>query len=619
MPNNELRLPARKNCAVLLKFRMPLRFPFLVNLWAYALCALVVFACGSRTGPHQDTDDQRYRRNVTPIPDQDAGADAGEPISPVEVDCQSEHIDSRPGLAVALGASATAPSGIVSQSLRLIEAPPGSTAELIVFPGNATGEFMPDIGGDFIIEYVATDALGNSNSCEIAVHSVLTPPVAVCIETDVATFVNVPILLAGAALDRGSVVSSLWEVVESPPGSAPRLSDAEPVPLAGTSVDVIFGTDIGGLYIIRLTVTSQDRLSESCEINITVTGAPLLECPETAFEGPTRQGITISVPATDDVGIASRQWQVLSSPSGSVALPSPANADTMTFTPDRIGDYLLEYVVGDVEGLSASCLVTVIGHPSPPTVSCPARVTVSPLDTATVSATAVDDGTVESFSWTLVDLPTGSVPTGPSPTTGPVTMLTPDIAGEFKLLVTATDDMGMTGECSTVVAATNNDGIRVEMFWDVGSSDMDLHLLNPQATAWAEDNNHCFYGNCRATAPNWGAAGPDDDPHLDIDNTDGFGPENINVFRPAAGTYRVAVHNFRHDLSVPSVTVRIFCRDSDTAPRQTFGPVTLPRNGMDFWRVADVTIDASGNCNILDLSANGAPNISDRQSAYGIR
>jgi hypothetical protein len=46
----------------------------------------------------------------------------------------------------------------------------------------------------------------------------------------------------------------------------------------------------------------------------------------------------------------------------------------------------------------------------------------------------------------------------------------------------------------------------------------------------------------------WGAPDtPETDPRLDLDDTEGKGPENINVRRPDAGTYRVAVHMFKPD------------------------------------------------------------------------
>lgn len=271
-----------------------------------------------------------------------------------------------------------------------------------------------------------------------------------------------------------------------------------------------------------------------------------------------------------------------------------------------------------------SCDVTVIGISTPPDLTCPARVTTAPLTAVTITATASDDGTIVRWRWTSTDHPAGSAAGAPTPNDAASTRFRPDVAGIYTLMVEATDDDGMTATCVTRVEAGNADGLRVEMFWDTDSTDMDLHLMNPDGSEWTSSHD-CYYGNCNtfgSGAPILDWYGPDDidDPRLDIDDTNGFGPENINITRPEPGTYRVGVHNFR-GLGPNGVTVRIYCGGSTTTPRRTFGPVNLRGGGVsssrnDFWRVADVTITSSGNCTIRDLSrAEGNPWIEIYSSA----
>jgi hypothetical protein len=93
---------------------------------------------------------------------------------------------------------------------------------------------------------------------------------------------------------------------------------------------------------------------------------------------------------------------------------------------------------------------------------------------------------------------------------------------------------------------------------------------------------------------------------LEFDDVVGFGPENINIERPADGTYRVAIDAFR---GAANTTVRIYCGGSTAEPRQTFGPVFIDSGPNDFWRVADVTISGA-SCTITDLRrADGRPDI----------
>ncbi len=69
--------------------------------------------------------------------------------------------------------------------------------------------------------------------------------------------------------------------------------------------------------------------------------------------------------------------------------------------------------------------------------------------------------------------------------------------------------------------------LRVLLSWDTDGTDLDLHLVTP-------DGEHCFYGNRLLPS---GTA-------LDIDVTDGYGPEIISVPSPKNGTYLVYVNYF---------------------------------------------------------------------------
>ena len=68
---------------------------------------------------------------------------------------------------------------------------------------------------------------------------------------------------------------------------------------------------------------------------------------------------------------------------------------------------------------------------------------------------------------------------------------------------------------------------RFTLTWDSGSSDMDLHVYGP-------NGDHCSYGNKTTT-----------NMRLDVDNTSGYGPENISVkLNQHTGTYKVYVKHY---------------------------------------------------------------------------
>ncbi|MBN1346080.1 MAG: hypothetical protein JXQ73_25560 [Phycisphaerae bacterium] len=110
---------------------------------------------------------------------------------------------------------------------------------------------------------------------------------------------------------------------------------------------------------------------------------------------------------------------------------------------------------------------------------------------------------------------------------------------------------------------------------DIGpfaGADMDLHFMHPSApgSATAPDLDRdglpdpyfdqpydCYWFNPH---PDWGILGGANDPSLDRDDTDGVGPENVNLDAPESGkSYRVAVHYWDdHGHGNSTATVRIY-------------------------------------------------------------
>lgn len=594
---------------------MPRTLAFL----ALPVLAAALSACGARTSLISPSDQDGGRPPLDGGRDagRDGGFDAGRPDGgTLVVDCGRTEQFTTPRRPIMLEGTATGPDPVVRQEWTLVTSPPGALPILDVEPEPNRITITPLVLGEHLMRFSVVDAAGRSASCEVRVQAVVGPPIAICPEGELRGIIDVPVLIMGDGFDDDMVVAFSWELISAPPGAMPRL-----VGLESPLLELTSGTR--GRYRLRLTVVDPDMATDSCEVEVLLTGPPEVTCPMGPINAPTRRPVSVMATAVDDLGIASERWELLAQPPGSTATLMPTDANPTRITPDKQGRYQLRYTATDVEGLSASCEVTVIGTPTPPELTCPMVVTTPPLVPVEIVALAVDDGRIVSWSWRVMDRPMGSAAGPPSPANAARTRFTPDIAGIYLLTVTVTDDDGMTAMCTTRVEAGNVDGLRVEMFWGTDGTDMDLHLLNPTGTRWVGMDD-CYYGNCNTSSSggspilSWGPGGLEDDPRLDLDDTNGFGPENINIERPVVGTYRVAVHNFRGG-GANNTTVRIYCGGSTTMPRQTFGPVSLPRSGNDFWRVADVTITAGG-CTITDLTrADGRPWIETYSGTTGMR
>ena len=193
-------------------------------------------------------------------------------------------------------------------------------------------------------------------------------------------------------------------------------------------------------------------------------------------------------------------------------------------------------------------------------------------------------GTIVSYAWEVVDHPMGCpvflVPS--AQVAAPTVEL--NCAGSYVFQLTVWDELGVMS-CNTakakVIVVPCCGGFHIELLWDTpgdpdqtdegpeAGSDLDLHLLHPFAQGWDADGDgipdgwfdqpwDCFWFNPH---PEWGSIDPaaDDNPSLDRDDTDGLGPENINLNDPEPETYRVGVHYWDdHKYGLSSVTVRVY-------------------------------------------------------------
>ena len=138
-----------------------------------------------------------------------------------------------------------------------------------------------------------------------------------------------------------------------------------------------------------------------------------------------------------------------------------------------------------------------------------------------------------------------------------------DVAGSYTVSLIVVDRDGLESEpAELTLEGIPLDDFHAELSWDIDVSDVDLHVIAPGGAVFHQTLD-CFFGNCvpiGGVGVDWGAPGPDGDPTLDLDDVQGYGPENINIESPTDGSnYRVVVHYWSDDgLGSTTATVRIY-------------------------------------------------------------
>lgn len=169
------------------------------------------------------------------------------------------------------------------------------------------------------------------------------------------------------------------------------------------------------------------------------------------------------------------------------------------------------------------------------------------------------------------------------------------IVGDYTVHLDARDADGNTTSCETTVSMLGH-GLRVELSWDTDNTDVDLHMAADPSARWFTPTD-CYFGN---RTPEGSAEATPAARWLDVDDTDGRGPENIRVDVPRTDTeYRVAVHYYSSHGQSEASTARVvvYCGEQRVAAFARSLRGNLAQDN-DFWHVAGVRFDGSGSCQV---------------------
>ncbi len=139
----------------------------------------------------------------------------------------------------------------------------------------------------------------------------------------------------------------------------------------------------------------------------------------------------------------------------------------------------------------------------------------------------------------------------------------------------------------TIAPLPGTSDLVANLVWNTPYTDFDLHLVRASGAPYQQGED-CYFED---KSPDWGEQGSErDDPFLDRDDVDGFGPEELSLTE-ASGRYELYVHFYgRAPNQPPSTTVGVTVQVQSSAPRNL--EQVFERCG-DMWHVGSFIFDAS--------------------------
>ena len=189
------------------------------------------------------------------------------------------------------------------------------------------------------------------------------------------------------------------------------------------------------------------------------------------------------------------------------------------------------------------------------------------------------------------------------------------LAGDYRATLRVRDNSNFLS-CNVAevfIRAQPNEKLLIELTWtnpedpdenDGVGSDVDLHFIKMGPGRWFQSPYDIYFRN-----PNNGAGSDDngywnpESPSLDIDDTDGAGPENVQMNDPQnCEWYGLGIHYYRQIFGTAYVTVRVYIEQN-----LVFEELNVPlQRGGQFWDIARIHWD-SGQIQLVNRLYPAAP------------
>ncbi|HUS74204.1 MAG TPA: PKD domain-containing protein, partial [Sedimentisphaerales bacterium] len=296
---------------------------------------------------------------------------------------------------------------------------PEGSAVVLSDANTVSPSFTVDMLGDYVIELVVTDSLGEQSAADqVVIGTFNTAPVAEAGQGQTVHPRDTVTLDGSGSSDAEEdyPLAYSWQFTSKPEGSIAVLLDAN-------TVSPSFTVDKLGDYVIELVVT--DSLGAQSTADQVVIGT--FNTAAVAEAGPDQViiqiGTTIGLDGTSSSdpegdGIT-YLWTITQKPAGSSAVLSDTSSPTPTFIADVHADFVITLVVTDEFGAASDPdIVTVSFDNIQPMADAGLDQSVLAGDTVSLDGSASTDtnGDVLTYSWSFVSRPAGSVAVFSDPT-----------------------------------------------------------------------------------------------------------------------------------------------------------------------------------------------------------
>lgn len=314
----------------------------------------------------------------------------------------------------------------------------------------------------------------------------------------------------------------------------------------------------------------------------------------------------------DDCGFSAETGEAIHAPFGCDAIPQPTNispsssgiAVLTTFHPADLAEYDSEFAICSNDTRTGPVVIPATGQAQACPTACFDFVDgtdhIQPFDQVRIDGTcstgATPSDSITTYNWSLKSAPTGNQQTIVEATAGRA-VLEADLAGQYCVQLDVVDTNGVSS-CAPVqhcFSAVPTQDLQVQLVWDSPTADFDLHMIGDGGAPFTH-NSDCYFSNRHPTptdcpagsSPCSWVADVDQNPNLDHDDNNGYGPENTSIAHPAPGSkWKIFVHYWAANTDgspASNATVRVFCYGHQV--------IELTRNFPDseqMWQALELT------------------------------
>jgi len=341
-----------------------------------------------------------------------------------------------------------------------ITSKPAGSAAVLSSASSAKPSFKADLVGIYIISLVVNDGKYNSLVSSVSVSAAASlensAPVANAgLSQNVA--LNTLVRLDGTASTDANLDSLTyrWSFLGTPTGSKfAGITSTSPAPT--------FTPDVTGSYVISLIVNDGkvDSKQSAMTVNVSAANSAPVAVPGNSQNVSVATLVTLDGSASSDANFdfLTYRWNIITKPTGSTSALSSLSSSKPTFTPDKVGVYVLTLIVNDgkVDSEVVATSITVSAANSAPVANAGNNQTVLRTAVVTLSgATSTDAnaGDILTYKWTLTSKPTGSTAALSSGTALAPTFVA-DLAGVYVATLMVND--GKVDSNVATVAVTAN-------------------------------------------------------------------------------------------------------------------------------------------------------------------